>query len=47
MKATILDTITRLTENIEGVRIWEFAENNYSCDCNRNLWNVDKVNDGY
>lgn len=41
MKATILDTNTGLRQTVDGPRSWEWAENNYSCDCNRNLCGVD------
>lgn len=41
MIATILDTRTGLIGTKQGVRSWEWAENNYSCDCNRNLWEAD------
>jgi len=41
MKATILDTVTGKKVTVDGPRSWEWAENNYSCDCNRNEWNVD------
>lgn len=41
MKATILDTKTGLKATIDGPRSWEWVENNYSCDCNRNPWNAD------
>lgn len=37
MKATILDTKTGLIAIKDGPRSWEWAENNYSCDCNRIL----------
>lgn len=36
MKATILDTQTGQTHIIDGPSCFEFAENNWSCDCNRN-----------
>lgn len=26
---------------LEGPRSWEWVENKYSCDCNRNFWGVD------
>ena len=38
MIATILDTKTGLKKKQYGVRSFEWAENNYSCDCNRDLW---------
>ena len=41
MKATILDTKTGLRQTVEGPRSWEWAENNYSCDCNRNPWHAE------
>ena len=40
MKATILDTKTGLRQTVEGPRSFEWAENNYSCDCNRNPWHA-------
>lgn len=48
MKATILDTVTGLKQVVDGPRSWEWAENNYSCDCNRNPWNAQVEQfDGY
>lgn len=41
MKATILDTKTGLRQVVDGPRSWEWAENNYSCDCNRNPWDAE------
>ena len=41
MIATILDTVTGETMTVNGPRSWEWAENGWSCDCNRNPWNVD------
>ena len=41
MKATILDTKTGLQEIVDGIYSFEWAENNYSCDCNRNPWDAD------
>ena len=41
MKATILDTKTGETMTVDGPRSWEWAENGWSCDCNRNPWGVD------
>jgi hypothetical protein len=43
VKATILDTKTGLigTQAI-GCRSWHYAEGNWSCDCNRNLWMQDQ-----
>lgn len=26
---------------VDGPRSWEWAESNWSCDCNRNPWGVD------
>jgi hypothetical protein len=40
MKATILDTQTGLTRIVDGPRSWEWAENNYSCDCNRHPFDM-------
>lgn len=36
MKAIILDATNSETFIIDGPSSFEFAENNYSCDCNRN-----------
>lgn len=41
MIATILDTVTGEKMQVDGPRSWEWAENNWSCDCNRNPWGVD------
>lgn len=41
MKSTILDTLTGETATVNGPRSWEWAENDWSCDCNRNPWGVD------
>lgn len=35
MKATILDTKTGEKITVDGPRSWEWAENGWSCDCNR------------
>lgn len=35
MKATILDTETGIEAIVSGHHSWEWAENNWSCDCNR------------
>jgi hypothetical protein len=35
MTATLLDTQTGETRTVNGPRSWEWAENNWSCDCNR------------
>lgn len=44
MKAIILDVITGRKMAVDGPRSWEWAENNYSCDCNRNVFrNLDTV----
>ena len=37
VKAIILDTKTGKTAETNGPRSWEWAENNYSCDCNRQI----------
>ena len=37
MKVTVLDTETGKTAEGNGPRSWEWAENNWSCDCNRKL----------
>ena len=41
MIATILDTKTGLRAKRAGISSWEWAENNFSCDCNRDLWGVE------
>lgn len=41
MKATILDTVTGETATISGISPFNLSQNNYACDCNRNLWDVD------
>lgn len=41
MKATILDTVTGEKMTVDGPRSFEWAENNWSCDCNRNPFDVD------
>lgn len=35
MIATVLDTQTGIIYKKYGPRSWEWAENNWSCDCNR------------
>ena len=40
MIATILDTVTGETMTVNGPRSWEWADNNWSCDCNRNYWEL-------
>ena len=35
MRATVLDTETGERRTSEGIRSFEWAENNWSCDCNR------------
>jgi len=37
MKVTLLDTQTGKTKESEGLRTFEWAENNWSCDCNREI----------
>ena len=37
MIATVLDTATGKTETVEGHRSWDWAEGNWSCDCNRDI----------
>jgi len=44
MKATILDTVTGERMTVDGPPSWEWAENNWSCDCNRNPWGVETGN---
>ena len=41
MKATILDTVTGEKMTVDGPRSWEWAENGWTCDCNRNPWGID------
>lgn len=41
MKATILDTVTGKTAVIADVTTYEWEDGNYSCDCNRNPWDID------
>ena len=41
MKATILDTITGKTKQKNGIDSFQWAENNWSCDCNRNYFGVE------
>lgn len=43
MIATVLDTVTGKTKIVDGPRSWEWAENNWSCDCNRG--NPENTND--
>lgn len=35
MKATILDTVTGVTKECSEQSSFQWAENNWSCDCNR------------
>ena len=35
---TLLDTMTGDIRVVEGIREFEWAENNYSCDCNRSIF---------
>jgi len=37
MKATVLDTVTGKRIVKDGIRSFEWACNNWSCDCNRQL----------
>ena len=37
MKVTLLDTVTMETKGVSGIETFQWAENNYSCDCNREL----------
>jgi hypothetical protein len=41
MRATILDTKTGRKAVSNGIRSYQWAENNYSCDCNRNLFGAE------
>lgn len=41
MTATILDTQTGLRADLSGPSAYDFAEGNFACDCNRNLWDPD------
>jgi len=45
MKATILDVKTGKKMTVDGPRSFEWAENNWSCDCNRNPWNAETGSD--
>ena len=48
MKVTVLDTVTGKTKVVSGYGSFQWAENNLSCDCNRNEWDVDiELNDDY
>lgn len=42
MRATILDTQTGLRKTVDGRTAFQWAEGNFSCDCNRNVWEPDK-----
>jgi hypothetical protein len=35
---TLLDTMTGDIRVVEGIREFAWAENNYSCDCNRSIF---------
>ena len=41
MKCTILDTVTGKTAVVAGIPTYEWEDGNYSCDCNRNPWDID------
>jgi hypothetical protein len=41
MRATILDTVTGEKMTVDGPCTFQWKENNWSCDCNRNPWGVD------
>ena len=41
MIATILDTVTGEKITVDGTHSFEWADGNWSCDCNRNPWGVD------
>lgn len=47
MIATILDTVTGKKMTITGIHSFEWADGNWSCDCNRNPFGADtgKSND--
>jgi len=47
MIATILDTVTGKKMTITGIHSFEWADGNWSCDCNRNPFGADtgKPND--
>lgn len=40
LKVTILDTKTGNKKSVDVPNSFELAENNWSCDCNRDVWNV-------
>lgn len=46
MNATLLDTVTGKTKKVNGPRSFEWAENNWSCDCNRNCFDIDILDTG-
>lgn len=37
MIAVVLDTVTGKSTSVQGHRSFEWAENNWSCDCNRSI----------
>ena len=46
MRAHVLDTQTGEIKVKDGIRSWEWACNNWSCDCNRELLFGHDTNDG-
>lgn len=47
MKVSLLDTHTGQTCEVAGIRGFEWAENNWSCDCNReSYFDVDETGSG-
>ena len=47
MKVKLLDTETGNTVESEGISTFSWTENNYSCDCNRELLFGNDTNSGY
>lgn len=41
MIAAIFDIVTGSIGTIKGHRPWDFVDGNWSCDCNRNIYNVE------
>lgn len=41
MRAVVLDTETGKTHAVDGISAFQWAENNWSCDCNRNYFDVE------
>ena len=49
MKAIVLNTITGSTKEVNNISSFNWAENNWSCDCNRDYFDHfnDEDDDGY